>query len=89
MGAIKLKRREGADGYFVNDQGRLQILNKSLFANRAMSVVGLVKENEGVWFVRSGEMEDGDMIWVEATFAEVQEYQRTGNKDFLKTDLVE
>ena len=89
MSDIKLKRREGADGYFVNDKKRLSILNKALLADEKLSVIGLVREKENVWFIRGDEKDQGDTLWVEASFQAVQEYQRTGQKDFLKEDMAE
>lgn len=87
MNTIKLKRKEGADGYFVNSLGRLETINRSFLDNPDLSVVGLVKENERIWFIRTDEVDGDDQVWVEATFKEVQEYQRTGQKDFLKKDM--
>jgi hypothetical protein len=89
MHSIKLKKREGADGYFVNDMRRLSILNKALLANEELSVVGVVKERKNLWFIRSEEKDGDDALWVEATFKEVKEFQLTGKKDFLKTEIAE
>ena len=78
-----------SNGYFVNDKKRLSILNKSLLADEGLSVIGLVRESKSIWFIRGDEKDQGDTLWVEASFQEVQEYQRTGQKDFLKENMAE
>ncbi len=84
---VKLKKREGSDSYFINDGKRISAINESFLSNSDLSVIGVVKENERTWFIRSDDVENGDVIWVEATFDEVARYQETGKKDFLKEDL--
>jgi hypothetical protein len=49
--------------------------------------VGVLKENDQVYFIRSSD-EDVNSVWIEISSKEAEYYNKTGDRSFLKDDLL-